>query len=58
MRTSLFGTAVHAVLRSGEIASGAIAGRLRDRAVEVASCVDVAPSLEDVFIDVAEEPAA
>ena len=59
-KTSLFGTAVHAVLRgaprpgSGQAAvtPDAIAGRLRTAGVLVHSIAAVAPSLEDVFLDV------
>ena len=58
VRTSLFGTAVHAVLRSREVVPDEMMARLRAQSVEVTSCVAVTPSLEDVFIDVSEEAAA
>ena len=53
-KTSLFGTAVHAVLRRSGGGTDAVAGWLRAAGVEVAGCTIVEPSLEDVFIDVAE----
>jgi ABC-2 type transport system ATP-binding protein len=57
-KTSIFGTAVHAVLRTPQADSGAIAMRLRAAGLDVASCGLVEPSLEDVFLDVAERKAA
>jgi ABC-2 type transport system ATP-binding protein len=56
-KTSIFGTAVHAVLRTAQGDPAAIAARLRDAGVDVASCGLVEPSLEDVFLDVAERKA-
>jgi ABC-2 type transport system ATP-binding protein len=65
-KTSVFGTAVHAVLRPVVGATHAsplqdrvnvIAGRLRDAGIPVA-CAVVEPSLEDVFLDIAERSAA
>ncbi len=53
-KTSIFGTAVHAVMRSGDADAAGLAGRLRAAGIEVDSCVRVMPSLEDVFLDVAE----
>lgn len=53
-KTSLFGTAVHAVLERSAGGPDAVVGRLRAAGVEVAGCTVVEPSLEDVFIDVAE----
>ena len=55
-KTSVFGTAVHAVLRSRDTDSAAIAGRLRDAGI-AATCTVVEPSLEDVFLDIAERSA-
>jgi ABC-2 type transport system ATP-binding protein len=59
--TSLFGTAVHAVLRQPVDAS-TLAARLREAQLTVRSVDPVPPSLEDVFLDVVEragrEPAA
>ena len=57
-KTSIFGTAVHAVLRTPQADPDAIAERLRAAGLEVASCGLVEPSLEDVFLDVAERKAA
>jgi len=50
--TSLFGTAVHAVLRSRAVTADAIRDRLASAGVSVHSVSPVAPSLEDVFLDV------
>jgi ABC-2 type transport system ATP-binding protein len=57
-KTSIFGTAVHAVLRTPHADTTAIADRLRAAGLAVASCGLVEPSLEDVFLDVAERKAA
>jgi ABC-2 type transport system ATP-binding protein len=57
-KTSLFGTAVHAVLRDARVAPEAIAQRLRDAGVEVESLTPVTPSLEDVFLDVIDRENA
>jgi ABC-2 type transport system ATP-binding protein len=57
-KTSIFGTAVHAVLRNAGIDAATIAERLRGRGIGVESCAPVEPSLEDVFLDVAERSAA
>jgi ABC-2 type transport system ATP-binding protein len=57
-KTSIFGTAVHAVLRSDAIALGVMKARLEGDGIAVLSCGVVAPSLEDVFLDVAERGAA
>jgi ABC-2 type transport system ATP-binding protein len=57
-KTSLFGTAVHAVLRSG--GAGAIESLQRELAnagVPAAALSRVPPSLEDVFLDVVEGAA-
>jgi ABC-2 type transport system ATP-binding protein len=53
-KTSLFGTNVHAVLRDEDSSPDAIAEALRAAGVEVASMQRVAPSLEDVFLDVVD----
>jgi len=52
-KTSIFGTAVHAVMRSAEASPAAIATRLAAVGI-TASCTVVEPSLEDVFLDIAE----
>lgn len=57
-KTSIFGTAVHAVLRSSTTTPDAIAARLETAGIHVTSCGPVEPSLEDVFLDVAERSAA
>jgi len=53
-KTSLFGTAVHAVLRGRAHGPDAVAGWLRAAGVAVDGCAAVDPSLEDVFLDVAD----
>ena len=53
-KTSLFGTAVHAVTRSSEASPDGIAAQLRAAGVEVVSAARVEPSLEDVFLDLVE----
>jgi ABC-2 type transport system ATP-binding protein len=57
-KTSIFGTAVHAVLRSTATTPESIAAQLANSHVSVTSCTRVEPSLEDVFLDVAERTAA
>ena len=58
-KTSIFGTAVHAVLRSARRSTpAAIAARLEAAGIAVTACAVVEPSLEDVFLDVAERSAA
>ncbi len=54
-KTSLFGTSVHAVMRSGAVPPGEVAARLRAQGLTVASVDAVAPSLEDVFLDVVDK---
>ena len=57
-KTSLFGTAVHAVLRNDSVAPDVIAQRLRGAGIEVESLTPVVPSLEDVFLDVVDRENA
>jgi hypothetical protein len=57
-KTSLFGTAVHAVLRDASSGADAIAQRLRDGGLIVESLAPVTPSLEDVFLDVIDRENA
>jgi ABC-2 type transport system ATP-binding protein len=57
-KTSVFGTSVHVVLRSHDTRPESIAAQLEAQGIRVASCAAVAPSLEDVFLDVAERSAA
>jgi ABC-2 type transport system ATP-binding protein len=54
-KTSLFGTAVHAVLRDARVRPVALAERLRSSGIQVESVDIVAPSLEDVFLDVIDQ---
>jgi ABC-2 type transport system ATP-binding protein len=51
-KTSLFGTAVHAVLRGAEVTPARIMEQLRTSGVGVTDVAVVSPSLEDVFLDV------
>jgi ABC-2 type transport system ATP-binding protein len=57
-KTSIFGTSVHAVLRTSGLSAEEIARRLASAGLTVSECGRVAPSLEDVFLDVAERSAA
>ena len=53
-KTSLFGTAVHAVMREDADGHGVIARALAAAGVTVRGISRVTPSLEDVFLDVVE----
>jgi ABC-2 type transport system ATP-binding protein len=55
-KTSVFGTAVHAVLRTDSAPAETLAARLSDAGIPV-ECAVVEPSLEDVFLDVVERNA-
>jgi len=55
--TSIFGTSVHAILRTRDISPAMITARLRDAGIDAEIKV-VEPSLEDVFLDVVERSAA
>jgi ABC-2 type transport system ATP-binding protein len=57
-KTSIFGTAVHAVLRADAPDASTVAARIAAEGISVLSCGIVPPSLEDVFLDVAERSAA
>ena len=57
-KTSLFGTAVHAVLRNASTDPAVLAAALRAEGIEVTSIGAVSPSLEDVFLDVVERVGA
>jgi ABC-2 type transport system ATP-binding protein len=57
-KTSLFGTAVHAVLRPAILTPEAAGTMLRSEGVHVQSITVVSPSLEDVFLDVVERVGA
>ena len=52
-KTSLFGTAVHAVLTPGGT-PGRLAEQLRAAGLQISSIAQVPPSLEDVFLEVVE----
>jgi len=57
-KTSLFGTAVHAVLRSRDTTAASVVAGLRAAGVSATSVVPVEPSLEDVFLDLVERASA
>ena len=54
-KTSIFGTAVHAMMARDVAARTSLAARLRESGLEVASEARVEPSLEDVFLEVVEQ---
>jgi ABC-2 type transport system ATP-binding protein len=53
-KTSVFGTAVHAVLKSPDVDVQTLTERLTSRGLEIGGVEKVMPSLEDVFLDVVE----
>ena len=53
-KTSLFGTAVHAVLRHREVTPERVQSALATANLAVSSVSGVVPSLEDVFLDVVD----
>ena len=53
-KTSLFGTAVHAVLRNDAVSLDDLRAALAARGLAVESIEPVLPSLEDVFLDVVD----
>jgi ABC-2 type transport system ATP-binding protein len=53
-KTSLFGTAVHAVLRGRDVAPAQVEAALKAAGLPPSSVVTVVPSLEDVFLDVVD----
>ena len=53
-KTTVFGTAVHAVMRSPEVDLPALIRRLEARGLAIGAIDRVMPSLEDVFLDVVE----
>ena len=57
-KTSLFGTAVHAVLRSADVDPRQVGARLAAAGVDAGPVVLVEPSLEDVFLDLVERTGA
>jgi drug efflux transport system ATP-binding protein len=54
-KTSLFGTAVHAVFRQPQLDTAALERRLAAAGINAVSVERVSPSLEDVFLDVVEK---
>ena len=57
-KTSLFGTAVHAVMRDKSANAEMLSSILKDKGIDVSSIAAVNPSLEDVFLDVVERVGA
>ena len=57
-RTSIFGTALHAVTESADLDPEEVAAQLHAAGLDGASCAVVTPSLEDVFLHVAEGGAS
>jgi ABC-2 type transport system ATP-binding protein len=53
-KTTVFGTAVHAVLRPGRGDGASLRERLQAQGVDIRAIDRVLPSLEDVFLDVVE----
>ena len=53
-KTSIFGTAVHAVLSHGDVTAESLLAALRAGGLDVKSVAYVTPSLEDVFLDVVD----
>ena len=53
-KTSVFGTAVHAVLKTPNVDLAALTAGLSARGLDIAGVDRVMPSLEDVFLDVVE----
>jgi drug efflux transport system ATP-binding protein len=54
-KTSLFGTAVHAVFKRPQLDVAELSHRLAGAGISVSSVERVSPSLEDVFLDVVEK---
>ena len=57
-KTSLFGTAVHAVMRSKNVDPQQLSAALSSQGIQVHSIGVVTPSLEDVFLDVVDRVGA
>jgi ABC-2 type transport system ATP-binding protein len=57
-KTTLFGTAVHAVLSSRAVDVAALVERLKEEGHGISAIERVEPSLEDVFLDVVERTSA
>jgi ABC-2 type transport system ATP-binding protein len=56
-KTTLFGTAVHAVLRSRSVDQQALVASLQASGIVIDGVAPVEASLEDVFLDVVEKSA-
>lgn len=57
-KTSLFGTAVHAVLKDASVNPDVLRTTLAEHGIDVRAIGAVTPSLEDVFLDVVERVGA
>jgi hypothetical protein len=57
-KTSIFGTAVHAVLRGRDVTIEDVRAWLAEKGLAIESADVVEPSLEDVFLDVVEKESA
>lgn len=57
-KTSIFGTAVHAVMREGAGDPEPLRAALRRSGLDIRAMTVVPPSLEDVFLDVVEKASA
>jgi len=57
-KTSIFGTAVHAVVRHAGVTPGQVKAALEAQGITVHGVGAVTPSLEDVFLDVVERTEA
>jgi hypothetical protein len=53
-KTTVFGTAVHAVLETPDVDLESLRQQLNARGLDIAGIDRVMPSLEDVFLDVVE----
>jgi hypothetical protein len=54
-KTTIFGTAVHAVFRPGQADDAVLRDRLLRQGLDITAIDRVTPSLEDVFLDVVEK---
>jgi len=57
-KTTVFGTAVHAVLKLGRGDGGTVRARLEQAGLDIRAVGRVAPSIEDVFLDLVERAGA
>ena len=56
-KTTIFGTAVHAVMKPHSADLDMLAGKLKSLGLQIGAVDQVTPSLEDVFLDVVERGA-